>query len=66
MNDIDYPVCHKPLLVKIAHGWKSNKPFIMFVCNEDGRHFRGFISDQQYVIRIFENSISRKGEITGK
>jgi hypothetical protein len=49
MNNVNCPVCSQPLVVTIARGRKSNKPFIMLKCNTDGRHFRGFITDQVYV-----------------
>ena len=46
------PVCSKPLTVRPAEGRKSRKLFIMIVCPEDGRHFRGFITDKSYVSRV--------------
>jgi hypothetical protein len=46
------PVCSKSLAVRPAEGRKSGKPFIMLVCPEDGRHFRGFITDKNYVDRV--------------
>jgi len=49
MKEIKCPICSKSLSVRTAKGRKSNKPFIMLVCQQDGRHFRGFITDQQYV-----------------
>lgn len=55
MNTIGCPVCSKPLSVTVAKGRKSNKPFIMLKCEQDGRHFRGFITDQDFVRRIFQN-----------
>ena len=55
MNTIDCPVCSKPLSISVAKGRKSNKPFIMLKCEQDGRHFRGFITDQEFVHRIFQN-----------
>ncbi len=55
MNTIGCPVCSKPLSISIAKGRKSNKPFIMLKCDVDGRHFRGFITDQDFVRRIFQN-----------
>ena len=55
MNAIGCPVCSKPLSVTVAKGRKSNKPFIMLKCDIDGRHFRGFITDQGFVRRIFQN-----------
>ena len=48
------PVCRSPLTVKSAQGRKSGKPFIMLVCTRDGRHFRGFISDAEYVGKVLE------------
>ena len=55
MNTIDCPVCSNPLSVTVAKGRKSNKPFIMLKCKQDGRHFRGFITDQDFVRRILQN-----------
>jgi uncharacterized protein YbaR (Trm112 family) len=55
MNTIGCPVCSNPLSVRVARGRKSNKPFIMLKCDADGRHFRGFITDQDFVRRIIEN-----------
>lgn len=55
MNTIGCPVCSKPLAVTVAKGRKSNKPFIMLKCEQDGRHFRGFITDQNFVRQIFRN-----------
>lgn len=43
------PVCGQPMSLRIARGRRSNKPFIMLMCAVDGRHFRGFISHQQFV-----------------
>ena len=42
-------ICSDPLTVRMARGRKSGKPFVMLVCGRDGRHFRGFITDQTYV-----------------
>lgn len=55
MNTIGCPVCSKPLSVTVTKGRKSNKPFIMLKCDVDGRHFRGFITDQDFVRRILQN-----------
>lgn len=43
------PVCKRELTVKLAHGRKSGKTSLMLVCPSDGRHFRGFIADRDYV-----------------
>jgi hypothetical protein len=61
MNTIGCPVCSNPLSVSVAKGRKSNKPFIMLKCNTDGRHFRGFITDQSYVKRVLDESNSKTG-----
>ena len=52
MKEINCPICSNTLSVRIAKGRKSNKLFIMLVCGKDGRHFRGFITDQAYVKRV--------------
>jgi hypothetical protein len=49
MKKIGCPVCASPLSVRAARGRKSNKPFIMLVCDRDARHFRGFITYQEFV-----------------
>ena len=58
MNTIGCPVCSNPLSVTVAKGRKSNKPFIMLKCKQDGRHFRGFITDQDFVRRILQNHVN--------
>lgn len=52
MNQIACPLCGRPLVVRPARGRKSGKPFIMLVCPENGRHLRGFITDQPFVTRV--------------
>ena len=64
MNEINCPICSNALSIRIARGRKSNKPFIMLVCGKDGRHFRGFITDQPYVKKILEE-LSLPGMGTG-
>ena len=46
-----------PPAVGAAHsqGQEIRKTFLMLVCVHDGRHFRGFINDREYV----DNVISR-------
>ncbi|MFC2001045.1 hypothetical protein ACFLUZ_00900 [Chloroflexota bacterium] len=61
MNVISCPICHAAITVKGAKGRKSNKPFIMLVCPEDGRHFRGFITDQSYVRQVLEQNSGQEG-----
>jgi hypothetical protein len=45
-------ICQQPLTLRLARGRKSGKPFLMLVCATDGRHFRGFINDQDYVRQV--------------
>ena len=52
MRQIACPVCGDPVDIRPAQGRKSHKPFIMLVCSRDGRHFRGFINDQEFVARV--------------
>ena len=46
---VQCPVCQRGLTLKLAQGRKSGKTFLMLVCTQDGRHFRGFINDRAYV-----------------
>jgi len=48
------PVCGIPMAFQIARGRKSGKPFLMVKCLRDGRHFRGFVGDRDYVQRLLE------------
>ena len=54
MKQAPCPVCGVPLRVRLARGRKSGKPFVMLLCAQDGRHFRAFINDQQYVAQVIE------------
>ena len=47
-------ICRSPLSVRLARGRKSGKPFVMLLCAQDGRHFRAFINDHQYVSNVIE------------
>ena len=47
-------VCGGLLALRVAHGRKSGKPFLMLVCTEDGRHFRAFINDQSFVRGVLD------------
>ena len=49
-------VCKEPLTVRLARGRKSGKPFVMLICSRDGRHFRAFINDQEYVSRVLDGA----------
>ena len=52
MKSIKCLVCKGELTVSAAQGRKSNKPFVMLKCSQDGRHFRAFINDQEYVKKV--------------
>ena len=58
------PVCSIPLQVRPTRGRKSGKPSIMFVCPQDGRHFRGFITYQPYVLQVLELAESKQVGLT--
>ncbi len=51
-------VCHGPLELRVAHGRKSRKPFLLLICPVDGRHFRGSIADKEYVEKVIRNAES--------
>lgn len=46
---LECPVCSDKMELRPAIGRKSKKQFIMIICPNDGRHFRGFITDREYV-----------------
>ncbi len=45
-------VCGEQLTIRLAKGRKSQKTFLMLLCSQDGRHFRGFINDREYVDKV--------------
>ena len=56
------PVCERDLEIRSSTGRKSGKPFLMFICPEDGRHFRGFITDQGFVRQVLEKLEPSSGQ----
>ena len=54
VTPILYLVCQEPLSVRPTRGRKSGKPSLMLICPSDGRHFRGFITDQSYVSGVLD------------
>ena len=42
-------VCGEALDLRRTQGRRSRKPFLMFVCPVDGRHFRAFVTYQPFV-----------------
>ena len=61
------PVCRQPLALRIARGRKSGKTFLMLLCAQDARHFRGFINDRTYVdgvlSRLEDHTPLKGGEV---
>ena len=58
MNSINCPVCGEPLAVSPAKSRKAKKPktFLFLKCPLDGRHFRAFINDQEFVTETLERA----------
>ena len=54
-------VCGRNLEIRNSTGRKSGKPFLMLICPEDGRHFRGFITHQGFVREVMEKLVSESG-----
>ncbi len=59
---IPCPVCQRDLEIRNATGRKSAKPFLMFICPEDGRHFRGFINDRGFMQQVLEKLRPEPGQ----
>ena len=51
-QSLQCPVCHQALSLRLARGRKSGKPFLMVLCLQDGRHFRGFVGDRDFVRQV--------------
>jgi len=45
-------VCGEGLQLRLARGRESGKPFVMLRCGRDGRHYRAFIHDPDFVRRV--------------
>jgi hypothetical protein len=45
-------VCATALTLRLVRGRKSGKPFLMLICPQDGRHFRGFITHRDYIAGV--------------
>ena len=58
-QSIPCPVCRADLDIRHATGRKSGKPFLMFICAEDGRHFRGFITHQGFMEQVLQTLPSK-------
>ena len=59
MTEIGCPVCGVALRLSIATSRKAKKPktFLMLVCPADGRHFRGFIHDRDFVSGMTDKAL---------
>jgi hypothetical protein len=45
------PVCGEPLNVRLVQS-KRGMLSLMLVCPEEGRHFRAFLNDQDYIAEV--------------
>lgn len=59
--DLLCPVCQRTLRIDLARGRASGKPFVMLACPQDGRHFRAFINDRDYVAGVIERLEDSQG-----
>ena len=57
-NQLPCPLCGNQLSLRTARSRKAKKPklFLMLTCSQDGRHFRGFIQDREYVGRVLAHT----------
>ena len=56
MTEVRCPICSVVLKLTTAKSRRSKNPrtFLMLACPEDGRHFRGSISDRDFVQRTLD------------
>ena len=61
MTEIGCPVCGTALRLSTARSRKAKNPktFLMLTCPVDGRHFRGFINDREFVSRTMDNALGQ-------
>lgn len=59
------PVCGSAIDIRLAKGRTSGKAFLMVVCPTDGRHFRGFINDRDYVANVVTKLERLSAEASG-
>ena len=54
MKSIACPVCRTPMRYGLARSRKAKHPktFLTVACPSDGRHFRGFIADSDFVSMV--------------
>ena len=59
-------VCGEQLTLRLAKGRKSQKIFLMLVCGRDGRHFRGFVNDREFVDQVLSRLEDRMNDMGGE
>ncbi len=59
MTEIGCPVCGAAMRLSTARSRRAKNPktFLMLTCPVDGRHFRGFINDRDFVSRMMDNAL---------
>ena len=61
MNQVRCPVCQTALKISTARSRKAKRPkiFLTLTCPKDGRHFRGFIGDTDFVGRFLDSAMEK-------
>ena len=62
-SSLPCPVCGTGLQMRLAHGRKSGKAFVMLICPADGRHIRAFINDREFVSKVVTGLENRQSLI---
>lgn len=65
LKEMPCPVCAEALAVRITKSRNGNVS-LMLVCVIDGRHFRGFINDREYVGDILDRLDAREKQQLAK
>jgi hypothetical protein len=53
-NNLTCFICSAPLSVRMTESKNSHKQFIMLKCPRDGRHFRAFVADRNYINQVIK------------
>ncbi len=64
-GNIPCPICGMDLMIRLAHGRKSGKPFVMLICPRDGRHIRAFINDKEFVFSVLSKLQNTEHNVEG-
>lgn len=59
---LNCPVCGGVVALKLAHGKRTAKVFVMMMCPVNGKHLRAFISDKEFVDSVLANLEEKTGE----